>query len=78
MLCQSRLHTASENDIRHKKLGSGSIFGFFVSVASILIGKDDKYEKKNSDSVCKALNPLILLLTRGSYYKEFVETGCWS
>ncbi len=46
MLCQSRLHTASENFIRHKKkLGSGSIFCVFVSVASILIGKDDKYEK---------------------------------
>ncbi len=26
MLCQSRLHTASEIFVRHKKFGSGSIF----------------------------------------------------
>ncbi len=57
MLCQSRMHTASENVIRHKKLGSGSIFGVFVSVASILIGKDDKYEKKFRTQCAR---PLIL------------------
>ncbi len=39
MLCQSRLHTASEIFIRPKKIGSGSIFfSFFASVASILRG----------------------------------------
>ncbi len=45
MLCQSRLHTASETFVRHKKFVPGSIFCVFASVASILIGKDDKYEK---------------------------------
>ncbi len=43
MLCQSRLHTASKTFIRHKKLGSASIFCIFISIASILIGKDDEY-----------------------------------
>ncbi len=44
-----------------KKCVSGSIFCVFASVASILIGKDDEYEKKIkthmklSDSVCKDL-----------------------
>ncbi len=38
MLCQSRLHTASETFFRHEKFGSGLIFVF----ASILIGKDEK------------------------------------
>ncbi len=45
MLCQSRLHTASETFICHKKIGSGLIFGIFASVACILIGKDEEYEK---------------------------------
>ncbi len=44
-LCKSRLHTASETFIHHKKFGSGSIFCLFASVAGILIGKDDEYEK---------------------------------
>ncbi len=58
-LCQSCLHTASETFVRHKKFGSGSIFCIFASVASILIGKDDEYEKMHtemSDSVCNDLN----------------------
>ncbi len=44
-----------------KKIGSGLIFCIFASVANILIGKEDEYEKmekthKNiSDSVCKYL-----------------------
>ncbi len=46
MLCQSHLHTASETFVHHKKFRSGSIFCVFTSVASILIGKDDKYKKK--------------------------------
>ncbi len=45
-LCQSRLHTASETFVRQKKIGSGSIFCVFASVACILIGKDEEYEKK--------------------------------
>ncbi len=45
MLCQSRLHTASETFVHHKKFGLGSIFYIFASVASVLIGKDDEYEK---------------------------------
>ncbi len=44
-LCQSRLHTASETFICQKKFGSGSIFCVFASVACILIGKDEEYEK---------------------------------
>ncbi len=44
MLCQSRLHTASETFVHHKKF-SGSIFCVFAPVASILIGKDDEKEK---------------------------------
>ncbi len=44
-LCQSRLHTASETFVRQKKIGSGSIFCVFASVACILIGKDEEYEK---------------------------------
>ncbi len=47
-LWQSRLHTASETFVRHKKIGKGSIFCVF---ASILIEKDEEYEK-TSDSVC--------------------------
>ncbi len=43
-MCQSRLHTASETFVHHKKIGPGSIFCVFASVASILIGKDDEYE----------------------------------
>ncbi len=45
MLCQSCLHTASETFVRQKKFGSGSIFCVFASVACILIGKDEEYEK---------------------------------
>ncbi len=45
MLCQSRLHTASETFVRQNKFGSGSIFCVFASVACILIGKDGEYEK---------------------------------
>ncbi len=44
-LCQSRLHTASETFVRHKKIGSVSIFCVFASIACILIGKDEEYEK---------------------------------
>ncbi len=49
----------SDTFIHHKKkIRPGSVFCVLASVASILIGKDDKYEKthtKNSDSVCKNL-----------------------
>ncbi len=50
MLCQSRLHAASETFVRRKKLffffnGPGLIFSIFVSVACILIGKDAGNEK---------------------------------
>ncbi len=41
MLCQSRLHTASETFVRQKKFGSGSIFCVFASVACILIGMNE-------------------------------------
>ncbi len=44
-LCQSRLHTASENFVRHKKIRIRFDFCVSASVASILIGKDDEYEK---------------------------------
>ncbi len=57
-LCQSRLHTASETFVRHKKFRSGSIFCVFVSVACILIGKNEEYGKTHaniSDSVCNGL-----------------------
>ncbi len=46
MLCPSRLHIASETFVRHKKFRSGLIFCIFTYVASILIGKDDEYVKK--------------------------------
>ncbi len=48
-----------------KKFGAGSIFCVFASVACILIGKDEEYEKngkthaKISDSVCNGLNCLF-------------------
>ncbi len=45
MLCQSRLHTASETFVHLKKFRSGSIFCVFASVACILIGKDGEYER---------------------------------
>ncbi len=57
-LCQSRLHTAAETFVRHKKIGSGSIFCVFTSVACILIGKDEEYGKMHTkilDSVCNDL-----------------------
>ncbi len=44
-LCQLRLHTASETFVHQNKIGSGSIFCIFASVACILIGKDEEYEK---------------------------------
>ncbi len=60
MLCQSPLDTASETFV-------GSIFCVFASVACILIGKDEEYEKKKwkkhtkiSDSVCNDLKSIIL------------------
>ncbi len=48
MLCQSRLHTASETFVHHKKFRSVSISCIFVSIASILIGKDGEYEKTHT------------------------------
>ncbi len=45
-LWKSRLHTASETFVHHNKFGSGLIFCIFASVAFILIGKDEEYEKK--------------------------------
>ncbi len=44
-LCQSSLHTASETFVLQFFFGSGSIFCIFASVACILIGKDEEYEK---------------------------------
>ncbi len=72
-LCPSRLHTTSVT-IWHKKFGSGSIFCVFASVASILIGNNDEYEKnekyekthtKMSDSVWK--DHYLLLSIRGLF-----------
>ncbi len=60
-LCQSRLHTASETFVRHKKIRIRFDYLRFASVACILIGKDEEYEKnrkthvKISDSVCNDL-----------------------
>ncbi len=45
-LWKSRLHPDSETFVHHNKFGSGSIFCVFASVAFILIGKDEEYEKK--------------------------------
>ncbi len=47
MLCQSRLHTASEAFVRPKNnlTFEKFIFCVFASVVIILIGKDDEYEK---------------------------------
>ncbi len=45
MLCQSRLHTASETFVRQFFFGSGSIFCVFAYVACILIGKYGEYKK---------------------------------
>ncbi len=45
MLCQSRLHTASETFVRQKKFGSGSIFCVFASVACILDRKGWRIRK---------------------------------
>ncbi len=65
-LCQSRLHTASKTFVRHKKkIGTGSIFCVFASVACILKGEDEEYEKKKmhaniSDSVCNDLKSCLL------------------
>ncbi len=46
MLYQSRLHTASDTFVQHKKIRLSSIFCTFASEASILIRTDDKYEKR--------------------------------
>ncbi len=46
MLCQSHLHIASKTLVCYQKNGPGLIFCAIASVASILIGKDDEYEKK--------------------------------
>ncbi len=43
MLCQSRLHTASETFFRSKKIGTRFDFLCF-RIRSILIRKDDEYE----------------------------------
>ncbi len=48
MLRQSLLHTASKTFVRHKKFRPGLIFCVFASVASILIGKDDEYDKTHT------------------------------
>ncbi len=49
MLCQSRLHTASETFVCHKKkIGSGSVFCVFASVTRFFLGKDDEYEKMHN------------------------------
>ncbi len=44
------LHNASEKFLCHKKIGSGLIFCIFTCVASILIAKDDKYEKTEKNA----------------------------
>ncbi len=49
------LHTASETfarQLKKKQIGPGSIFCVFASVARILIGKDDEYEKR----ICNICN----------------------
>ncbi len=75
-LCQSRLHTASKTFVCQKKIGSGSIFCVFASVACILIGKDGEYEKtekrvaKISDSVCNGLYSDGFLHQIGHIHKQ--------
>ncbi len=78
-LCQSGLHTASETFVRQNKIGSGSIFCVFASVACILIGRDGEYEKtekriaKISDSVCKDLNCSMVLCQKcGIFISNFI------
>ncbi len=70
MLCQSHLHTASETFVCHKKNKKNRSGSVFASVASILIGMDDKCENppgkmhlKISYTVCKDLNAKIHLMT---------------
>ncbi len=67
MLCQSRLHTASETFVRQKKFGSGSIFCVFASVACILIGKDGEYEKKMEKHMRKFRNQCAMALSHVNY-----------
>ncbi len=47
-LCQTRLplKPLKLSSVVKKKIGSVSILCIFASIASILIGKDDKYKKK--------------------------------
>ncbi len=55
-LCQSRLHSESENFVSHKKK-NWIMFDFMLflhSVTSILIGKDDEYKKPHENfGLCK-------------------------
>ncbi len=83
------LHTESEILVRNfrlsfKKIGSGSIFCFFVSVASILIGKDENKKKTEkthttiSDSVGKDLESEILVWNFCMLKNKYDLTLCQS
>ncbi len=56
-----------------KKFGSGSIFCVFASVTSILIGKDDKYKKKDEEIWWR--NNLIYILDGLRVSK--LSANCW-
>ncbi len=55
------LHTASET------FDSGSIFCVFTSVASILIGKDDEYEKKIQTPCARTFTLFLMKLTKNKH-----------
>ncbi len=50
-LCQSRLHTTSKTFVNQKKIGSGSIWCVFASVACTLIGKDVCKDLKSGGTI---------------------------
>ncbi len=81
-LCQSHLHTASETFVRHKKNGPGLIFCVFTSVASILIGKDDKCEKcirKFQTQCARTLSHTGgHLFTASCWVEFFISSSCFS
>ncbi len=80
-LCQSRLHTASETFVHQKKFGSGSIFCVFASVACILIGKDEEYEKRkrkfrNQCAMALISTPHRKQLPRFHYHSNCANWNC--
>ncbi len=57
-----------------KKFGSGSIFCVFASVTSILIGKDDEYEKKTENRIRKFQTQCAMALTLDNQIKRTFQT----